>query len=132
MNDNSFHISNLVRGISRAAILSGLLAVVLGVVMLAWPQPSIVAAAVLLGVYLVVSGVALVFLAFRLPASAGSRFLTFISGVASVSRGMLAFRHFGEGYAVLLLAIWVATGFIIHGVFVTGSAIGVTGFPGRG
>jgi uncharacterized membrane protein HdeD (DUF308 family) len=57
MNDNSFHISNLVRGISTAAILSGLLAVVLGVVMLAWPQPSLVAAAVLFGVYLVVSGV---------------------------------------------------------------------------
>jgi uncharacterized membrane protein HdeD (DUF308 family) len=132
MNDNSFHISNLVRGISRAAILSGLLAVVLGVVMLAWPQPSIVAAAVLLGVYLVVSGVALVFLAFSLPASAGSRFLTFISGVASVALGILAFRHFGEGYAILLLAIWVATGFIIRGVFVTASAIGVPGFPGRG
>ena len=51
MNDNSFHISDLMRGISTAAILSGLFAVVLGVVMLAWPQPSLVAAAVLFGVY---------------------------------------------------------------------------------
>jgi uncharacterized membrane protein HdeD (DUF308 family) len=132
MNDNSFHISNPVRGISTAAILSGLLSVVLGVVMLAWPQPSVVAAAVLFGVYLVVSGVALVFLAFSLPASAGGRFLTFITGVASVALGILAFRHFGEGYAILLLAIWVATGFIIRGVFVTTSAISVPGFPGRG
>jgi uncharacterized membrane protein HdeD (DUF308 family) len=132
MNDNSFHISDQVRGISTAAILSGLLSVVLGVVILAWPQPSLVAAAVLFGVYLVVSGVALVFLAFSLPASAGTRFLTFISGVASVALGILAFRHFGEGYAILLLAIWVATGFIIRGVFVTASAIGVAGFPGRG
>ena len=132
MNDNSFHISNLTRGISTAAILSGLLAVVLGVVMLAWPQPSVVAAAVLFGVYLVVSGVALVFLAFSLPASAGGRFLTFISGVASVALGILAFRHFDEGYAILLLAIWVATGFIIRGVFVTASAISVPKFPGRG
>ena len=132
MNDNSFHISNLTRGISTAAILSGLLAVVLGVVMLAWPQPSVVAAAVLFGVYLVVSGVALVFFAFSLPASAGGRFLTFISGVASVALGILAFRHFGEGYAILLLAIWVATGFIIRGVFATASAISVPGFPGRG
>jgi uncharacterized membrane protein HdeD (DUF308 family) len=132
MTDNSFHISNLTRGISTAAILSGLLAVVLGVVMLAWPQPSVVAAAVLFGVYLVVSGVALVFFAFSLPASAGGRFLTFISGVASVALGILAFRHFGEGYAILLLAIWVATGFIIRGVFATASAISVPGFPGRG
>jgi uncharacterized membrane protein HdeD (DUF308 family) len=133
MTDNSLHISNQMRGISTAAILSGVLAAVLGVVILAWPQPSVVAAAVLFGVYLVVSGVALVVLAFSLPAaSAGGRFLNFITGVASVALGILAFRHFGEGYAILLLAIWVATGFIIRGVFVTASAISVPQFPGRG
>jgi uncharacterized membrane protein HdeD (DUF308 family) len=132
MNDNSFHISDQVRDISTAAILSGLLSVVLGVVILAWPEPSVVAAAVLFGVYLVVSGVAQVFLAFSLPISAGSRFLNLISGVASVSLGILAFRHFGQGYAVLLLAIWVGVGFIFRGVSVTASAIAVPHFPGRG
>ena len=132
MNDNSFHISDQVRGISTAAILSGLLSVVLGVVILAWPEPSVVAAAVLFGVYLVVSGVAEVFLAFSLPISAGSRFLNLISGVASVTLGILAFRHFGQGYAVLLLAIWVGVAFILRGVSVTASAIAVPQFPGRG
>ena len=132
MSDTSLHPSNLMRHISTTAIVSGLVAVVLGVVILAWPQPSVVAAAVLFGVYLVVSGVALVFLALRLPASAGSRFLNFISGVASIALGILAFRHFGEGYAVLLLAVWVAVGFIIRGVFATASAISVPRFPGRG
>ena len=132
MNDNSFHISDQVRGISTAAILSGLFAVVLGVVILAWPQPSLVAAAVLFGAYLVVSGVAQVFLAFSLPISAGSRFLNLISGVASVTLGIVAFRHFGQGYAVLLLAIWVGVGFIFRGVSVTASAIAVPQFPGRG
>jgi uncharacterized membrane protein HdeD (DUF308 family) len=132
MSDNSPHTSNLMQGIWTSAILSGLLAVVLGVVILTWPQPSVVATAALFGVYLVVSGIALVVLAFSLPASGGSRFLNFISGVASVALGILAFRHFGEGYAVLLLAIWIATGFIIRGMFVTASAIGVPQFPGRG
>jgi uncharacterized membrane protein HdeD (DUF308 family) len=132
MSDNSLQTSNLMRGIWTTAILSGLLAVVLGIVILAWPQPSVVAAAALFGVYLVVSGIALVILAFSLPASGGSRFLNFISGVASIALGILAFRHFGEGYAVLLLAIWVAAGFIIRGVFVTASAISVPQFPGRG
>jgi uncharacterized membrane protein HdeD (DUF308 family) len=132
MNDNSFHISDQVRDISTSAILSGLLSVVLGVVILAWPEPSVVAAAVLFGVYLVVSGVAEVFLAFSLPISAGSRFLNLISGVASVTLGILAFRHFGQGYAVLLLAIWVGVGFIFRGVSVTASAIAVPQFPGRG
>jgi uncharacterized membrane protein HdeD (DUF308 family) len=132
MSDNSSHTSNLMQGIWTSAILSGLLAVVLGVVILTWPQPSVVATAALFGVYLVVSGIALVVLAFSLPTSGGSRFLNFISGVASIALGILAFRHFGEGYAVLLLAIWIATGFIIRGMFVTASAIGVPQFPGRG
>jgi uncharacterized membrane protein HdeD (DUF308 family) len=132
VSDNSSHTSNLMQGIWTTAILSGLLAVVLGVVILAWPQPSVVAAAALFGVYLVVSGIALVILAFSLPASGVSRFLNFISGVASVALGVLAFRHFGEGYAVLLLAIWIAIGFIIRGAFVTASAITIPQFPGRG
>lgn len=132
MSDTSLDTSNLFRHIWQSAIGFGLLAVVLGGVILAWPEPSVVAAAVLFGVYLVVSGVTLVFLAFSLPISGGSRFLNLISGIASVAVGILAFRHFGEGFAILLLAIWVAAGFIMRGMFATISAISVPQFPGRG
>jgi uncharacterized membrane protein HdeD (DUF308 family) len=132
MSGNSLHSSNVTRDIWTGAIVSGSLAVVLGVVILAWPQPSVVAAAVLFGVYLVASGVALLFLTFSMPTSAGTRFLNLISGIVSVALGILAFRHFGEGYAVLLLAVWVATGFIIRGLFFTASAISIPQFPGRG
>ena len=90
MNDNSFHISDQVRGISTAAILSGLLSVVLGVVILAWPTVNRCCCR---AVRCVLGGVrvAQVFLAFSLPASAGSRFLTLISGVASVALGIWRF-----------------------------------------
>ena len=132
MSGNSLHSSNVTRDIWTGAIVSGSLAVVLGVVILAWPQPSVVAAAALFGVYLVASGVALLFLTFSMPTSAGTRFLNLISGIVSVALGILAFRHFGEGYAVLLLAVWVATGFIIRGLFFTASAISIPQFPGRG
>jgi uncharacterized membrane protein HdeD (DUF308 family) len=132
MSDISLHTSNFMQYIWKSAIAFGLLAVVLGAAILAWPEPSLVVAAAFFGVYLVVSGATLVVLAFSLPISGGSRFLYFISGVASVALGILAFRHFGEGYAILLLAIWVAAGFIIRGVSVTASAIGVPQFPGRG
>jgi uncharacterized membrane protein HdeD (DUF308 family) len=132
MSGNSLHSSNVTRDIWTGAIVSGSLAVVLGVLILAWPQPSVVAAAVLFGVYLVVSGVALLFLTFSMPTSAGTRFLNLIIGIVSVALGILAFRHFGEGYAVLLLAVWVATGFIIRGLFFTASAISIPQFPGRG
>jgi uncharacterized membrane protein HdeD (DUF308 family) len=132
MSHNTHPGSNLMHRIWVSAVLFGLLAVVLGVVMLLWPGKSIVVAAGLFGVYLVVSGVALVVLALSLPASGGSRFLNFISGVASVILGILAFRHFGQGYAVLLLAIWIAVGFIFRGVSAVASAISDPQFPGRG
>jgi uncharacterized membrane protein HdeD (DUF308 family) len=45
---------------------------------------------------------------------------------------VLAFRHFGQGYAILLLAIWIGVGFIFRGVATTVSAISEPGVPGRG
>ena len=125
-------VANLVQRLWISAILNGLLAVILGVVILMWPGPSILVAAVVFGVYLLVSGIAQVFSAFSLPASAGGRILLFISGAASVILAVLAFRHFGEGYAILLLAIWIAVGFIFRGVAATATAINDPAFPGRG
>ena len=46
--------------------------------------------------------------------------LLFISGAAALILAVLAFRHFGEGYAVLLLAIWIGIGFIFRGVATDG------------
>jgi uncharacterized membrane protein HdeD (DUF308 family) len=132
MSDTARPVSDLMHRIWISAVLFGVLAVILGVVMLVWPGPSIVVAAVLFGVYLVLSGIALVILAFSLPASGASRFLNFISGVASVILGILAFRHFGQGYAILLLAIWIGIGFIFRGVAAVASAVSEPKFPGRG
>ena len=73
MTDNPHPVSELARRLSMSAILFGLLTVILGVALLAWPGPSILVAAGLFGVYLVVSGVAMVVLAFSAPISAGSR-----------------------------------------------------------
>jgi uncharacterized membrane protein HdeD (DUF308 family) len=133
MSDTAHPVSDVMHRIWISAILFGALAVILGVVILVWPGPSIVVAAVLFGVYLVMSGAAMVILAFALPAASGaSRFLYFISGVVSVILGILAFRHFGEGYAILLLAIWIAVGFIFRGVSAVALAISYPRFPGRG
>ncbi len=105
---------------------------VLGGVILAWPGISIVVAAIFFGVYLLITGVAQVIFAFALHVSAGSRILLFISGAASLILAVLAFRHFGQGYAVLLLAIWIGIGFIFRGVATTISAISEPNLPGRG
>jgi uncharacterized membrane protein HdeD (DUF308 family) len=133
MSDTAHPGSDVMHRIWISAILFGVLAAILGVAMLVWPGPSIVVAAVLFGVYLVMSGAAMVILAFALPAASGaSRFLYFISGAVSVILGILAFRHFGEGYAILLLAIWIAVGFIFRGVSAVALAISYPRFPGRG
>jgi uncharacterized membrane protein HdeD (DUF308 family) len=83
-------------------------------------------------VYLLIIGIAQVIFAFALQVSAGSRILLFISGAASLILAVLAFRHFGQGYAVLLLAIWIGIGFIFRGVATAISAISDPMLPGRG
>lgn len=117
----------------KSTVVSGLLAVILGALVLFWPGPTLLVAAVLFGVYLLVSGVAQVALAFGLHSSAGSRILLFISGAASLILAVLAFRQFGQGTALLLLAIWIGIGFIFRGVAATATAISeFHGTPGRG
>lgn len=110
----------------------GVLTVILGVAVLAWPGMSILAAAVLFGAFLVISGIAQVAAAFARDVSAGSRVLLFISGALSVVLGVLAFRHFGQGYAVLLLAIWIGVGFVFQGVAEAVVAISHPLLPARG
>jgi uncharacterized membrane protein HdeD (DUF308 family) len=120
------------RDLWKTVLASGVMALVLGVVVLIWPGKSILVAAVLFGAYLVVSGIGQVAFGLTLDVSAGSRVLMFISGALSVVLGVLAFRHFGGGYAVLLLAIWIGVGFIFQGVAEAVLAISHPELPGRG
>ncbi len=120
------------RDLWKTVLASGLMALALGVVVLVWPGKSILVAAVLFGAYLVVSGVAQVGFALSLDVSAASRILLFISGALSVVLGVLAFRHFGGGYAVLLLAIWIGVGFVFQGVSEAVLAISHPELPSRG
>ena len=116
----------------KSTLVSGLLALALGVLVLLLPGDSIVIAAILFGIYLLVTGVAQVVFAFSLHVSAGGRVLLFISGAASLVLAVLCFRHFGQGYAILLLAIWIGVGFIFRGVATSISAISDPTLPGRG
>ena len=116
----------------KSTLISGLLAVILGALILFLPGKTLLLAAILFGAYLLVSGIMQVVFAFSLHVSAGGRILLFVSGAASLILAVLAFRHFGEGYAILLLAIWIAIGFIFRGVATTVSAIQDPTLPGRG
>src|ERR1700743_1760277 len=116
----------------KSTLLSGILSLTLGILVFVLAEHSIVIAAALFGIYLLVTGAAQVFFAFSLHVSAGGRVLCFISGAASLVLAVLCFRHFGQGYAILLLAIWIGVGFIFRGVATSISAISDPTLPGRG
>ncbi|MEC3956894.1 HdeD family acid-resistance protein [Nocardia sp. CDC153] len=124
--------SDLMRHFWKVKLGAGIAALVLGVLVLVWPGISILAAAVLFGIYLVASGLVEITFAFGLYASAPYRVLLFLTGALSIALGVLAFRHFGEGYAVLLLAIWIAVGFLFRGVAETATALSFSELPGQG
>jgi uncharacterized membrane protein HdeD (DUF308 family) len=119
----------LLRHLWKSALASGVVAVIVGVLVLVWPGISILVTAVLFGAYLLISGFTQVFSAFTQHVSGAGRVLLFVSGAASLILAVLAFRHFGD--AVLLLAIWIGIGFIFRGVATTVSAISDAGAPGR-
>ena len=113
-------------------LAAGVLTIVLGGIVLAWPGPTLLVASTLFGVYLLLTGFVGLFMAFTLPRSAGMRVLLFISGILSVVLAILSFRHFGDAYAILLLSLWIGIGFIFQGVAAIAAAIGESELPGRG
>jgi uncharacterized membrane protein HdeD (DUF308 family) len=113
-------------------LAAGLLTAVLGGIILAWPGPTILVASTLFGVYLLLTGLTELFLAFTLPRSAATRVLLFIGGALSLVLAVLSFRHFGDGYAVLLMSIWIGIGFIYQGVSEVAVSVGEPKMPGRG
>ena len=121
-----------VQALWRASIAWGVLAAILGVLMLLWPGITVLAAAVLFGAYLLVSGVAQVVSAFGLEVTASTRILLFVSGALSIVLAMLAFRYFGQGYGVWLLGIWIGVGFVFQGISEIALGAGHRDLPGRG
>jgi uncharacterized membrane protein HdeD (DUF308 family) len=116
----------------QSMLVAGITTLVLGGLILGWPGKSIITAATLLGIYLLVSGIAEVVFAFSLHVTVPYRVLLFITGALSVALGILSLRHFGDEYAVLLLAIWIGVGFLFQGVAITATAISYRDLPGRG
>jgi uncharacterized membrane protein HdeD (DUF308 family) len=127
-------VPSLLPHLWKSTLVSGILALALGILVLAWPGITILVAAIVFGAYLLITGIAQVVFAFSLHVSAGGRVLLFISGAASLVLAVLAFRHFGNDplVAILLLAIWIGVGFIFRGVATAISAISDPALPGRG
>jgi len=124
--------SVVLQQIWKPGLASGLLALLVGGLVLALLQASILVAATLFGVFLLGAGLAQLYFAFTLPKAASGRALLFVNGALSLVLATLSFRHFGDAYAVLLLSIWIGVGFVFQGVAETLTAISLRELPGRG
>ncbi|MHB9860260.1 HdeD family acid-resistance protein [Streptomyces sp. YIM S03343] len=120
--------------LSRAAwqivLLTGIASLVLGIVVLAWPDVSLRVAGVLFGLYLLVSGVFQLIAAFGTHRTTSLRVLAFISGSLSILLGLFCFR--GPMQSVLLLALWIGIGWLIRGITQTLAAASDPSMPARG
>ena len=98
----------------KVLVVQGVVAVVLGVVALVWPQITLVALVVLWGIWALVDGIAMGAAAFR-PGPAGRRILFGIMAVIGVLAAFFAFFRPGLTAAALIwiLGIWL----IVRGAF---------------
>jgi uncharacterized membrane protein HdeD (DUF308 family) len=98
----------------KPTLMSGVLAVVLGGVVLLWRDISVEVAAIMFGVYLAASGAIQLLIGVTVREKTGGQALLFTSGATSLVLGVLAFRHFSQ--AVVLLGIGMGMALLIRGV----------------
>ncbi|KAF0844920.1 HdeD family acid-resistance protein [Nocardia caishijiensis] len=114
----------------QTILVTGLLAVVLGIIVLVWPGPSLLVAGVLFGIYMVASGIFQLVAAFTHLPSTSLRVLSFISGVLSLIIGVFCFRD--DLTSIVLLALWIGISWLFRGITVLFVAISEPSIPGRG
>ncbi|MEU8591850.1 HdeD family acid-resistance protein [Streptomyces sp. NPDC048664] len=114
----------------QVVLLTGVASLILGILILVWPGPSLLAAGVLFGLYLVISGVLQLASAFGTHKATSLRVLAFISGALSILLGLFCFR--GPMESVLLLALWIGIGWLIRGITQTVAAAHDPAVPARG
>src|ERR1700712_4473819 len=113
----------------KLVLVSGLLAVILGVLIYVRPAAAIFVTAIFFGAYLLITGISQVVLAFSVRNSLAGRVLLFIGGASAFVLRVLCFGNLSN--SVDLLAIWIGIGFIFRGVSTTMSAISDPTMPGR-
>ncbi|CDP82406.1 MULTISPECIES: HdeD family acid-resistance protein [Mycolicibacterium] len=113
----------------KSALVGGILAILLGILVFIRPGAAIFVTAIFFGAYLLITGISQLVLAFSIRSSVGGRVLLFIGGAAALVLAVLCFVNLQN--SVDLLAIWIGVGFIFRGVATAMSAIGDPSLPGR-
>lgn len=92
----------------------GVAAIAAGTIILAWPGQTLLVLGVFFGLYLLLSGLVEIVLAFAPHLRGWTRFVSVITGALSIVLGVICLRDQLE--SVLLLAVWIGAGWIITGI----------------
>ncbi|MFD8643117.1 HdeD family acid-resistance protein [Streptomyces zaomyceticus] len=114
----------------QALLFAGIASLVLGVIVLVWPDASLFVAGLLFGLFLLFSGVMQLIAAFGTHTTTAHRVMAFISGALSILLGLLCFR--GATQSILLLALWIGIGWLFRGITETIAAASDATMPARG
>ncbi|KXO88161.1 hypothetical protein AXK57_02545 [Tsukamurella pulmonis] len=105
----------------QAILAMGVLSIVLGIIIAAWPGPTTLVVGILFGIFLLISGAYQVIAG--LIGETQHRVLTVISGALALVLGVSAFRD-DVVNSVAILGIWIGVSWIFQGV--TSITIGIS------
>ena len=95
-------------------LFGGVISLVVGIIVISWPDKTVIVVAVLFAIYLIISGIFEIVRSFGSDLSGGTRVLLLITGVLSVILGIFAIRSAADN-AVELLGIFVGIAFLFRG-----------------
>ncbi|WP_232717086.1 HdeD family acid-resistance protein [Gordonia metallireducens] len=105
----------LIGAVRTALILTSIVGIVLGIIAILWPGPTIVVVAILFAISLMIAGIFRIYQAFAASfLSTGTRVLLGIVGAIVLIAGVIAV--FSPGDALWLLAVFIGIGWIFQGV----------------
>ena len=101
-------VSGIDARVRRANVISGLISIATGIAIIAWPEPGVVAVAIFLGAWLVVSGTIAISGAFATRQVLPYWWLLLLFGLLEIPLGVLALANPGATLAAIITVagIW--------------------------
>ncbi|MEV0248536.1 DUF308 domain-containing protein [Nocardia sp. NPDC050712] len=112
-NGDAGRVEPRVRGGRQALLISGVTSVIAGVALAVWPEKTMAVAELLVGSYLLISGVLQGWTALAAKFAIPLRALVLLSAAISILLAALCLR---SGNSILLLAMWLGIGWAVRGI----------------
>ena len=91
------------KSLSTSLIARGILAMIIGIIALAWPGPTALVLVLIVGVWAIIAGLAEFFAAFQSGEPAGTRAMFILGGLAAIAFGVVLCARPGIGAITLAL-----------------------------